>query len=264
MCDFLNRMIGTGYRFIDVAKKMMLRCRLKENKVCSRSRFIISYFINRGVELSESILILIKANRFVDSALLLRSLWELGIDADYIFSKTEIKEINAIKYLLNQYKSQITLLSRNIEECEAAGLKAVERIKEKKDKLEKEQNALEKEYKVNNWKWPHISIRAGDSEQWVVRQAYKQIYTYLCSIEHHDISFGQLYADDKKCEPLKEITHSTLIRPELTIFMCRAILLVIMKTFNEEFGQEWEGILKGLEEQHDMEYEEMKKEDGIV
>ena len=259
MTELLNQMIITGYEFIETAKKMMKSCRLKDNKHRSKSRLVISFFINRAVELSESFILLIKENRLADSAILLRTLWEMGINTDYIFSDSQIKEINATKYLLNEYPSQIRLLVKNKEEFEAAGLNVKERIKEKQEKLKRAKAALIKEYKVDSWDWPSIFARAKDSKQWVIKQAYNQIYAHTSNIEHHDMSFGQNYVDEDKCEPSKEIRIGPLLRSEINLFMCRSILLVIMKMFNEEFSLKWEDVLKSLEEKHDNEYKEMRK-----
>jgi hypothetical protein len=263
MDEFLDQMIATAYEFIESAKKMMESCRLKDKKHHSDSRLVISFYIKRAVELSESFLILLKDNRLADSAVLLRSFWEMGINTDFIFSDQKKKEVNAIKFLLNEYRGKINILKYNRKEFEATGINVEEELAKITAEYEKMKDFFSIKYKTDDWNWPKIFRRAMDSKSWVIQQAYNQVYAYTCNIEHHDISFGKNYVDVEVCQPFKDIKMVSLLRPDVNLFMCRSILLVIMSTFNEEFSLKWGEVLTGLQQKQDREYNEMKKANNI-
>ena len=264
MSEFLNEMIETVYEFLETANGMIDSCRMKTKKKCSNCRIVIAFYLRRAIEISESFIVLIKASRFADSALLLRSLWEMGINTDYIFSDKKSKEINAIKLQLHERQEQINLLEKNKEEIRKAGLDVDTRLAELARELQEMKVVFSKEHKHTDWKWPKIFVRADRSTKWVIKQAYRQVYAYLCNIDHHDMSFGGRYVDNKKCEPLREPEPDALLRPEVNIFMVRAILIEIMKTFNEEYLLKWEDKLQVLERKQDSDYEEMRKINGIA
>lgn len=256
----LKQMIATGYEFIEIANKMMESCWRKDNNQFLNSRIVISFFIRRAVELSESFLILLQHDRLADSAILLRSFWEMGINTDFIFADDKKKETNAIRFLLNEYKGKIKLLERNKDEFKANKLDVEKRLAKLNEEIGEMKKSFSKQYRIDKWTWPNIYDRAKDSTSWVIKQAYNQVYTYICSIDHHDISFGKNYVDDND-KPLKDIKMVFLLRPDVNLVMWRGILLVIMKTFNQEFNLEWGDVLKGLELKQDREYEEMKRID---
>lgn len=261
--EHLKIMIGTAYEFLDTAKKMMDSCRNKENKRCSECRLVIAFFCRRAVEIAESFLILIKEDRLPDALLLLRSFWEMGINTDYIFSDPKKKEINSIKYLLNEYRSTIKMLKNNREEFLSDGLDVDARLAEIQKKEASAMRRLAEEYKEEDISWPRrISDRARNSKSWVIKQAYYMAYAYASNIEHHDMSFGKEYLDVDRCEPLKDIPTSILLRPDVNLFMCRSILLVVMKTFNDEFDLKWGKVIEKYEKKQDDEYNMMKKRDG--
>lgn len=262
MDELLDKMICTAHEFLAVAKKMMDSCRQKEKKCCSDCRLIIAFFCRRAVEITESFLILIKENKLPDASILLRSFWEMGIDTDYIFSETEKKEINSLKYLLKEYSSKKSLLEKNKEEFKANGLDVETRLKEVLEEKNLIKKKIPEKYKEINLSWPTIYDRAKNSKYWVIRQAYNMHYVYLCNIEHHDMSFGKKYLDLAKCEPLNEITIPELLRADVNLIMWRGILLEIMKTFNREFNLKWGKVLAKLEIMQDAEYKKMKERDG--
>lgn len=261
MNEILNRMIVTTYEFIETANEMMKSCRLKERKKFSNSRLVISFYLKRAVELTESFLTLLRADKLADSGVLLRSFWEMGINTDFIFSDSKTKETNAIRFLLDEQQQKIRLVKKNKNEFRAGGLRVEERLAELIKDKEKMISFFSKQYEGKNWEWPHISERAANSKQWVIHQAYNQIYAYLCNIEHHDMHLGNNYVDVKRCEPLKKIKPEPLLRPDVNIVMLRSILIVIMKTFNGEFRLKWLDKLNKLEKKQGLEYEELRKWD---
>jgi hypothetical protein len=258
----LEAMIRTTHEFLETANKMMDSCRKKENKRCSDSRLVIAFFCRRAVEITESFLILIKENKLPDALVLLRSFWEMGINTDYIYSAEEKREINSLKYLLNEYRSTIKILEKNQEEFRADGLDVDARLAEIQGDEASAKKRSAEEHGGEDMSWPYISDRAKNSKSWVIKQAYNMAYAYACNIEHHDISFGKDYLDVGRCEPLKEISTPMLLRPDVNLFMCRGILLVIMKTFNDEFDLKWGKVLERFEIIQDDEYKKMKERDG--
>ena len=105
MSESLNKLIETSLKMIETAKGMLQSCQLKKSKVYSTSRFVVSFFLRRSWEMFESFLILIKENRIIDSAVLLRSLLEMGISLGYIFAKDADETENEIRALTYQLDS---------------------------------------------------------------------------------------------------------------------------------------------------------------
>ena len=263
MDEFLGAMAHTTEEFLRAADEMMASCRRKEKKQHSYCRLVISFFCSRAVELTGSFLLLIKENRLPDAGMLLRSFWEMGINTDFIYSDTKTKEINSLKYVLEEQHTKIKLLERNSAEFESDGLDVEMRLREAKRDVEKTRKEIAEKYGEVDLRWPTIYERAKDSQNWVIRQAYNMAYAYLCNIEHHDMSFGQNYIDIDQCEPLTVVKMPSLLRPDVNLVMFRSILLVIMKTFNEEFGLNWGDALAKLEKMQDDEYAAIKRKDAI-
>jgi hypothetical protein len=220
--------------------------------------------MRRAIELSESFIILLKEDRAADYGLLLRSFVEMAIDTDYIFRDKKEKELRAISYLLNEYIEDNKVLRKNKKEFEGNGLNVVARIAENKSKYDEEVAKVSMKYGQADWKWPNIFERAKDSPDWAVQQIYNMGYSFYCSIEHHSPSFGKHYIEDRGCKPLKKVKKPFLLRSDINLILCRLILLVIMRRFNNEFNLHWADMLKQLREKHKLEYEEMKKRDGIL
>ncbi len=138
MSENLNRLIETSHEMIDVAYGMIQSCHLKKKKVFSESRFVVSFFLRRALEIFESFLILIKENRIIDSAVLLRSLCDMGISLGYIFAKNiddKEKEIRASKYLLEGNWQQLNLIEKSLEEYREHDSNIEERIDELKREI---------------------------------------------------------------------------------------------------------------------------------
>lgn len=262
MDSYLEGMVRTSEEYLRVANDMMASCRRKEKKRHSYCRLVISFFCSRAVELTGSFLVLIKENRLPDAGMLLRSFWEMGINTDYIFSDNETKEINSLKYVLEEQRTKIKLLERNRDEFEADGLEVERRLTDAKKEEEKTKRDITEKYGDVDLRWPRIYERAKSSQNWVIKQAYNMAYTYLCSIEHHDMAFGQNYLDVDNCEPFKVPNVPTLLRPDVNLVMWRSILLVVLKTFNEEFELKWDEALANLGKMQDEEYAEIKRRDG--
>jgi hypothetical protein len=259
--SLLDQMLATTSEFIDIAYKMVDSGWRKDKIVHSYSRVAIAFYMRRAIELTESFVILLRQNRPVDSALLLRSFWEMGINTAYVFHDEKEKEINAVRYLLSHYEGKLKLLKDNQLEFEEGGLDVNTRKAEIQKDQEKEIAFFTKLFKTDDWKWKRIRERAEDSEDPVIKLAYTQVYEYICGVEHHDWSFGLNYIEDHGCRPLKSVKEIGPLKPDINLIMLRSILLVIMKTFNKEFCLNWGEGLKLLEAKQGQEYAEMKKRD---
>ena len=262
MDSFLEEMVRTSEKYLRVARDMMASCRKKEKKRRSHCRLVISFFCSRAVELTESFRVLIKENRLPDAGMLLRSFWEMGINTDFIFSDAKTNEINSLRYILEEKRTNIKLLERNRSEFEADGLDVEKRLRDAKKDEEETKIEIAKDYGPADLRWPSIYERASNSQNWVIRQAYNMAYSYLCSIEHHDMAYGQNYLDVDNCEPLKVPKVPTLLRPDVNLVMWRSILLVVLKTFNDEFELKWDEALTNLGRMQDDEYTEIRRRDG--
>ena len=114
-------------------------------------------------------------------------------------------------------------------------------------------------YCEQDWELPPIEQRAIQSGSEVLKQAYNQVYRYTSNIEHHNYFFGINYVDEKKCEPLREITDFALTKPEINLIMARAIFIMLMKYFNDEFKLNWGEKISKLQEIQDEEYNQLKR-----
>jgi hypothetical protein len=157
---------------IELAKSMLYSCQLKKGKVYSESRFVVSFFLRRSWEIFESFIILIKEGRIIDSAVLLRSLLEMGFSLGYIFAKDidekEI-EIRALIYHLDGDRQQLKLINSNLE-----GFKEFDRdIETRRDELKEQIGAMEgilrDKYKRDDWSLPTIEERVKQSKSEVLK-----------------------------------------------------------------------------------------------
>ncbi|MGD1009961.1 MAG: DUF5677 domain-containing protein [Candidatus Aminicenantales bacterium] len=257
MIDLVDRMICTGFEFIDLANEMMESCRKEKDKVALYSRPVISFFIKRATEGFESFLILLRRDRHADAAILFRSFCEMGINTDYIYSDPESKEVRAMKLLVNEIREQKNILEKNKGVFGHEGLDVEERLKKKKEDLEEMKRELLTRFREKDWKWPKLCKRVDASRSEVISNIYNLAYAYTSNIEHHDMYFGRDYISVDECEPAREIQPNPLLRPDINLVMFRSILLVIMKTFNAEFHLNWQKELERLENMHEQEYREM-------
>lgn len=260
MSNSLNKLIETSYRMIDIAKGMLQSCHLKKNKVYSDSRFIVSFFLRRSWEMFESFLILTKENRLIDSAVLLRSLLEMGINLGYIFANDideRENEIRALKYLLDGNRQQVKLINSNLEGFKEFDSNIEARRDELKEKIENIEGVLKDRYGEENWCLPNIIDRAILSKSDVLKKAYNQSYRDLSSIEHHNMLFGQHYVDRKECEPIEEINyleHYSQLKPSVKLFLFRIVFIEILSVFNDVFELNWHEKLVEIRKLQDEEY----------
>ena len=260
----LSILVESSYMMIKVAEDLVQACHRKEKKVCSQTRYVISFFLGRSLEMFKSFLLLIWENRIIDAALLLRSLWEMGISLGYIFAKDIDEsecEKRAIRYLLNGDREQLKLINTNLD-----GFKEFDpNIEKRRDELKKRisimENAFKKKYKEENWDLPCIEKRSRLSNYEVLRNAYNQAYRGLSNIEHHSYFFGDLYVNGERCEPIKEPDHLKRYphyKPEVSLFQFRLIFIEFLNIFNREFRLGHEKQLEELNKLQDEEYKLLK------
>jgi len=264
MGENLAKLIETSEKMIQVADDLLRACHRKEKKVCSQTRYVISFFLRRSSEMFESFLLLVKENRIIDAALLLRSLWEMGISLGYIFAKdideTE-SEKRALRYLLDGDRQQLKLVIGNLD-----GFREFDpNIEKRRDILEGRINEMEgilkQKYKEKKWKLPSIEQRSKLSNYEVLRNAYNQAYRGLSNIEHHSYLFGDLYVDGKRCEPKRSPDHLKRYpqyKLEVSLFQFRLIFIEFLNVFNREFRLGHEKQLEELNKSQDEEYELLK------
>jgi hypothetical protein len=262
MADILNNLLTTSFKFIDVAKKMVHTCILKKNKKRSYSRYVISFFFRRAIEMFESFIVLIQENKLADSAMLLRSFIEMGINTGFIFESKDKKEMNALRYILNGSKAQKKILEENIDSFREIGLDVQPRLDKIKKQIEEGKKRFKADFPDDKAELPSIEQRAEDSGSEVLKKAYNQLYRYFCNIEHHNTWFGRDYVDEKEFSPEEMIKGEFGFAPELNLWTFRSIFNVIMKIFNDEFNLRWGKKIEELKRQHEAEYEQMKKEKG--
>lgn len=209
MPEKIKILIESSNKMIELAKSMLYSCQLKKGKVYSESRFVVSFFLRRSWEMFESFIIFIKEGRIIDSAVLLRSLLEMGFNLGYIFAKDvdeKENEIRALIYHLDGDRKQLKLINSNLE-----GFKEFDRdIEARRDELKKQirimEGVLQDRYRRDDWSFPRIEERVKLSKSEVLKSAYNQSYRDLSNIEHHSILFGQHYVDSSECEPIVVIT----------------------------------------------------------
>ncbi len=264
MFESLNKLIETSLKMIDIAKGMLQSCQLKKSKVYSTSRFVVSFFLRRSWEMFESFLILIKENRIIDSAVLLRSLLEMGISLGYIFAKdideTE-NEIRALTYQLDGDRQQLKLINSNLEGFKEFDSNIEARRDELKEQIRMIEGVLKDKYGKEEWELPKIEQRAILSRSDVLKKAYNQSYRDLSSIEHHNMLFGQHYVDSKKCEPIEEIRHLDhfpQLKPAVSLFLFRIVFIEIMGVFNDVFQLNWNKQVAEIRKFQDKEYRLLK------
>jgi len=264
MSESLNKLIETSLKMIDIAKGMLKSCQLKKSKVYSDSRFVVSFFLRRSWEMFESFLILTKENRIIDSAVLLRSLLEMGISLGYIFAKdideTE-NEIRALTYMLDGNRQQLKLTNSNLEGFKEFDSNIEARRDELKEQIRIIEGVLKDKYGKEEWDLPKIEQRAILSKSDVLKKAYNQSYRDLSSIEHHNMLFGQHYVDSKECDPIEEINHLehySQLKPSVSLFLFRIVFIEILSVFNDVFQLNWDKQVAEIRKFQDKEYRLLK------
>lgn len=257
--EILSDLLKTSGKFVEIAHKILQSCLNKKNKVHSESRLIISFFFRRGLEIFETLIILLENMRYADGALLLRSFWEMGISSGYIFFSSESKELNTLRYLLQEQEERKKIINANLQEFKEFDSNIESKRDQIADNIKEIKAKLCEKYCEQDMELPPIEQRAIQSGSEVLKQAYNQVYRYTSNIEHHNYFFGINYVDEENCEPLREIKDIALTRPEINLIMARSILLALMNYFNDEFKLNWGEKISNLQEIQDEEYNQLKR-----
>jgi len=255
--ELLDSCIGLIY----LAEQMLKSCQLKKQKVHSHTRYVVSFFFRRSLQMLKSFIILIKENRVVDSMVLLRSLCDMCIDLEYIFAKKETKEINALKFILKGEEDQLKLLENNYD-----AIKEIDdSIDIQKAKIEKNikeiREDLTKKYNTSKWGWPPLRNRAEEAGK-IILNYYTHVYGNYCNIEHHSLLFGQYYVDWARCEPkenLEELESLFFFKPESLLYLFRGLFLVVLSKFNIEFSLKYTDIILNCLRKHKLESKNLGK-----
>ena len=257
----LDKLYVACDELIGLAKELLETCCLKKEKVKSYSRTLVSFYFRRSWEMLKSFIVLIKANRLVDAALILRSLCDMAISLGYMAADPERKKIRAMRLMLNGNRTQLKLINTNLEEFKKIDSKVEVRRDELKEEIENIEAEWQKEYQEEKWDLPPIEQRAQKAGE-IVFNYYNLVYRPYSNIEHHNIFFGQDYVDKEKCEPIEDLekfTKSAVFRPDITLYMFKGLFLVILSKFNNEFQLKWGDLIKEMLEEHKEEFMLYKK-----
>jgi len=259
----INQLYDACNRLIELAKQMLQDCHSKEQKVQSPYRGIVSFYFRRSWEMFESFIILIKNNRLVDAAVLLRSLCNMFIDLEYISVDPATKELKLLKYMLEIKRNQLTLINTNLDDLK----KSDRNIGLRKDELDTNIKKIEEELKIKypeekSWELSPIEQRARKAGT-TPFMLYNMAYRYYSNIEHHNVLFGQYYVDEDICEPKlhpeEELKKLSLFQPEATLHMFSQLFFEITKKFSEEFQLNYEDKITEMMSLFKKEYNQLKK-----
>lgn len=237
----LDKLVLTSQVIVEEVKRMLVACCRKDKKVFSYPRVVVSFFLRRSLELFESLLVLIRENRIIDSALLLRSILELGMSFGYIFAVGETdteNEKRALKYLLDGDRQQLKMINNNLDGFREFDPSIEKRKDELKRQIEGMEEAFRKKYQDERWELPSIEERAQKSKSKTLKDIYNQSYRDLSSIEHHNYLFGRHYVDEDNCEPKIELDllkEYSQLRPEITLLLFRMVFIELASGFNDIF-----------------------------
>lgn len=260
MTENTQKLVETSDEIIALAKEMLESCHIKKQKVYSHTRYVISFFFRRALEVFESFLILIKENRIIDCALMLRSILEMGMSLGYICSydiDESENEKRALIYMLNGIRVQKKLINCNLEGFREFDPNIEKRVDELQNEIEKIEGILKDKYGEEKCELPSIKDRALVSKSQVLLDAYNQYYRDLSSIEHHIMLFGQHYVDMEKVEPkeiVNHLEHYSQLNPSASILIFRIVFIEILNVFNQVFQLKWEEKIKEIKEMQDEDY----------
>jgi len=235
----LGRLVKSSKKVIKVADDLLMSCHQETIEKYTHSKAAISFFLRRSSEMFESFLVLIKKNRIIDSALLLRSFLEMGITLGYIVSK-EINETEsekrAFQFLIEGNDYQLRLANSNREGFRRTDKGFDKRISELNGQLEELKTKYREQFGEEYLEFPCIEQRAIRSEYEIFRNIYDQSYRLLSSIEHHSFFFGQNYVEIDNCRPIRDLEHLKH-HPELklgvSLFLFKSIYIEILNAFND-------------------------------
>lgn len=264
MAENIMKIIESSDRMIELAKSMLRSCQSKKDKVYSESRYIISFFLRRSWEMFESFIILIKEERIIDSALLLRSQLEMGFTLGYIFANDideNENEIRALIYRLDGNRQQLKLVNSNLEGFKEIDPNIETRRDELKEQIAEMEGKLRERYIREDWSFPIIEERAKLSRSVVLNSAYNQSYRDLSNIEHHSMLFGEHYVNNEECEPIEKVDHLKLspqLKLSVSIFLFRIVFIEILNVFNQVFRLNWTAKIDEIRKSQDEEYSLLK------
>jgi hypothetical protein len=260
MSENIMKLIESSSKMVELAKSMLRSCQSKKEKVHSEARIVVSFFLRRSWEMFESLIILIKEERIIDAALLLRSQLEMGFTLGYIFAKDideNENEIRALNFHLDGNRQQLKLVNSNIEGFKEFDKQIEARREELKKQIDDIEGVLKNKYKREEWKIPIIEERAKQSGSEVLKSAYNQSYRDLSNIEHHSMLFGEHYVNDKECEPRENINHLLQypqFKPAVSLFLFRIVFIEILNVFNQVFRLNWNKQVEDIRKIQDEEY----------
>jgi len=260
MSENIKKLIESSNRMIELAKCILHSCQLKKDKVYSESRFVVSFFLRRSWEMFESFIILIKAERIIDSALMLRSQLEMGFTLGYIFAKDideNENEIRALIFRLDGNRQQLKLVNCNLEGFKEFDPNIETRRDELKEQIREMEGILRDRYKREDWNLPSIEERVKQSGSDVLKSAYNQSYRDLSNIEHHSMLFGEHYVNNNECEPkdkVNHLEHYPHLKHAVSLYLFRIVFIEILNVFNQEFKLKWNKQIEELRKLQEEEY----------
>lgn len=259
----LNKSIKRGESHIALAEMMHQKCTKRKRKRKSFYRNVLCFFFSRSWEMYISLILLIKGNKIIDSAILVRSLCNMAIDLAYITKDSNKKEVMSIKYCIKGDMAQINIAEANRDDLRDLDSKIDLRIEKLKKNVEKNKNYISLKYpneaSLRYQRW--INRRAEEVGGYILK-LYNMVYKGFSNIEHHNMFFGQDYVNVTKSEPIlnpKKFEKSDLYRPEFLLYLHEWIFLMIMIAFNREYRLNFRKELSNKIKIHIKAYEDLKK-----
>lgn len=251
-------------KMIKQGKEMLNSCHQRKEKAYSETGFVISFFLRRSWEMFESLLILVKKERIIDSALLLRSQLEMGFTLGYIFAKgldNNENEIRAMVFHLDGNRQQLKLLNSNLEGFREFDPDIGKRQDDLKRQIRFMEEVLENKYAREDWTLPSIEERQKLSGSDVLKRAYNLSYRDLSNIEHHSMLFGEHYVNEKECEPkerIEHLKHFSQLKLPVCLYLFRAVFIEILNEFNQVYKLDMDEIIVFLRRIQEKDYKLLK------
>jgi len=225
---------------IKLARSIYESCIRKRNKVKTNYRTVISAFFSRGLEILESILLLVLNDRITDAGVLLRSLANLIINLGYIEKEKEKRSILFLCDAATQHR-KLYEKSRILFSAPGEAKVADSYILHYKKEEIKMQNIIDNKY-PNSTPWQNIKIAERAKAIPQNQYLYDLLYADLSRFEHHDFSAMRAYVDPNTCNPIIKTgshRHSPVLNREGILMMSNIILGMIMESFNGEYQLKW-------------------------
>jgi len=259
----LANLIKRGESHIALAEIMHQKCTNRKRKKESYYRIVLSFFFSRSWEIYKSLILLIKANKIIDGAILVRSLCNMAIDLAYITKDSNQKEVTSIKYCIEGDKAQINITKANKDDLRDIDSNIDLRLEELKKNVEKLKEYFSLKYPNEaSLSYPRkISKRAEEVGGYILK-LYNMVYKNFSNIEHHNMFFGQDYVNFSKSEPIlnpEKLRKSDLYRPEFLLYLHEWIFLMILVVFNWEYRLNFRKELSDRIKIHKKAFEDLKK-----